>query len=617
MNNFSHRNEKHTVLIADDDSSVRCLLEITLTNAGFKVIETKNGLEALSAYHQHQPDIVLLDVEMPFKDGHQVCREIRKTEHGQQVPVVMITGTDDVHAVNQAFEMGATDFIAKPIHWPMIGHRVRYLMRANKSFAKVKSNETKMRYLALHDELTGLPNRQQFRHDLSNIIKLAKRYNFEGAVLFIDLDRFKRINDTLGHTYGDLLLKQIARRLEDKLRETDMVARNNHTDRLSKVARLGGDEFTVILSRLENPNAAAKVAERIIQALAQPFNLDGHEVVVTPSIGIATFPANGLSTDEVLMHADRAMYCSKENGGNGYQFYIESMSAKALERLQMESDLRKAIEREELVLHYQPQVEPATGQIIGVEVLVRWQHPPTGLVPPCEFIPLAEETGLIALLGEWVLRTACQQMKSWHDAGLPRIRVAVNLSSQQFRQNDLMDRVNAILTETGLAPKYLELELTEGSIMRDVEETMLTLDAIKQRGISLSVDDFGTGYSSLKYLKRFPIDTLKIDRCFINDITQNREDVAIVKAIITLAKNLKLEVVAEGVETNEQLALLNDCGRCIVQGFLYSKPLVAKEFAKLLQTGYAKINNRKPLAKVYRLSSTGPANKTQKVTNRI
>ncbi|MGI8738891.1 MAG: EAL domain-containing protein [Gammaproteobacteria bacterium] len=445
-----------------------------------------------------------------------------------------------------------------------------------------KRAEEKILYLAYYDSLTGLPNRQSFVEHLERTQALARRHGRMMAVLFLDLDNFKRINDTLGHTAGDRILEAVAERLTTSVRDSDCIARDLEPQINRDVARFGGDEFIVLLTEINHIEDAARVARRILNTLSQPMVLGGQELFVTPSIGIGVFPHDGHDADSLLKNADAAMCHAKEAGRNTYQFYAASMNARALERLGLESRLRKALEHGELLLHYQPQVEVVSGEIVGVEALIRWQNPELGLVSPTEFIPLAEDSGMIVAIGEWVLRTACAQNMAWQNAGCARVRVAVNISGLQFRRSGLVETVQRILAETGLPPEFLELELTESTIMRNAGETIAALQRFKRMSISLSIDDFGTGYSSLSYLKRFPLDTLKIDASFVRDITDDADDKSITTAIIAMAHGLGLKVIAEGVETETQLAFLRKHGCDEVQGFFFSKPLPVDECAELI-----------------------------------
>ena len=456
-----------------------------------------------------------------------------------------------------------------------------------------KNAEEKMHYLAMYDALTGLPNRQLFQEQLEHAVLRAQRSGSNFGVMFIDLDRFKRINDTLGHATGDMLLREVSMRLGGCVRGGDVVARESSETGYQeareippgRVARLAGDEFTVTLDTLKNPQDAARVAQRILAEMSRPFVLNGNEVVVTASVGIAIFPQDGEQASVLLKNADSAMYQAKELGKNTYHFFAGDMNSAAVEKLKMESELRHALERNELLLHYQPKVDARSGRITGVEALMRWQHPERGLVPPGVFIPVAEETGLIVAMGEWVLEEACRQKKIWRDAGLPGIDMAINLASPSFRKTDLVERVSDTLTRYGVPPAELCLEATESILMRDADVTMGTLNRLRDLGVKLSVDDFGTGYSSLSYLRRFPINQLKIDRSFVQDITSSPDDAAIIAAIVSLARTLKLEVVAEGVETADQMRRLIEQGCRIMQGFYFSKPLTPEDLTRLLTRG--------------------------------
>ena len=436
-----------------------------------------------------------------------------------------------------------------------------------------KLSEERIYHLAHYDVLTGLPNRSSFHKGFEDALLHAERHSRRVALLFLDLDHFKLINDASGHPAGDELLKQVALRLKETVREEDTVA------------RLGGDEFTVLLDDIHSVEDASLVAEKILQQLAKPFRLDHSELVITASIGISLFPNDGNDVSTLLKNADTAMYRAKERGRNNFQFFTVEMNTRALERLSLQSALRSALKRNEFLLHYQPQVDMQSGEIIGLEASVRWQHPEQGLVPPGIFIPVAEESGLIVPLGEWVMKEACTQNRRWLDEGLPAVRIAVNLSGRQFVRQDLLGVVRKVLDEAGLEPQYLELELTESTIMEHVDETIETLLALRKLGVHFAIDDFGTGYSSMAYLKRFTIDKLKIDQSFVRDLATDSDDAAIVTATIAMAHNLNLTVIAEGVETEEQLHFLKDNGCEQMQGYYFSRPLPAQEITELLRSG--------------------------------
>ncbi len=437
--------------------------------------------------------------------------------------------------------------------------------------------------LAYFDLVTGLPNRAQLNEQLRYTLKLAKRNDTRFALLFLDLDHFKQVNDTLGHDAGDDLLKQVSTRLTHVVRESDMVSssdvgetddsENQHT-----VARLGGDEFVVLLGQINRAEDAARVAERIAQSIGLPYQIGENTVSVTTTIGISVFPADGITSEILMKNADVAMYHAKESGRNGYQFYSRNIHEQALARFSLEGDLKSAIENEQLTLVYQPKVNMSNGSLAGVEALVRWNHPERGAVNPSEFIPLAEETGLILPLGRWVLRQSCKQMRLWIDSGLPEFAIAVNCSSVQFTRSDMIQDINEAIEYSGLDPYLLEIELTESLLLQDIEVGIDILRSMKELGIQVAIDDFGTGFSSLSYLKRLPVDKLKIDRSFVSDLCVDAGDVAIVSAIITLSHNLNLTVVAEGVETQQQYDILRgfDCNEA--QGFLISHPMAQAEF---------------------------------------
>ena len=403
------------------------------------------------------------------------------------------------------------------------------------------------------------------------------------ALLFFDIDNFKHINDTIGHKAGDELLKSIAARLMISMRKTDSISRSSTEDSEHLVARLGGDEFTILLTDVRNIQDPAIVAQRILNMMLEPFIIGVQEVFVTASVGIAVYPADGKDIDTLLINADVAMYQAKNHGKNNYQYYTESMNIFTFERFAIETKLRKAIEQNEFMLFYQPQIDISTGRMIGVEALIRWLQPDLVLIKPGQFIPLAEQTGLIIPIGEWVLRTACAENRAWQKAGLKPMRMTTNVSSIQFAQQNFVESVSSILSDTGLEPKYLQLELTEGTIMQDSQTTIKKLQSLKTMGIQIAIDDFGTGYSSLSYLKRFPLSTLKIDYSFVKDLITSTNDQAIVKAIINLAHNFNLKVIAEGVENRKQLAFLSGCGCEGVQGHLICPPVNSSVLGEFLK----------------------------------
>lgn len=474
----------------------------------------------------------------------------------------------------------------------LVAQRTADLEAANKQLQEElrirREAEDKAMHMAYHDSVTNLPNRYLCRDRLQQTISSAKQHNRRLAVLFLDLDNFKRINDTFGHDKGDAILRSVSERIAKYLRKSDTVAHLPIDNFQNTFARLGGDEFTILLSEVNNIQGVAKVASRIIDLFSQPFVLTGHEIFITTSIGIAMYPDDGHDAETLLKNADTAMYHAKSNGKNHYQFFSEAMNTAAVERFTLENNLRKAFERSEFQLYYQPLIDTRSNNIFAAETLIRWNHPEKGLIPPNEFIPLAEEIGLIVPLGEWVLHTACTQNREWQSAGFPPMIISVNISAAQFRQNNFIKSVTRALNDSGLEPHYLVLELTESILIETTRTTISALNELKAMGIKLSIDDFGTGYSSLSYLKRFPIDTLKIDRSFLRDIFTSHDNKAIVKAIIALAKSMNLKVIAEGVETIEQKAFLNRQGVYRMQGYLFSSPLPANTFTSILTGNHTK-----------------------------
>ncbi|HEX4510202.1 MAG TPA: EAL domain-containing protein [Burkholderiaceae bacterium] len=434
-----------------------------------------------------------------------------------------------------------------------------------------RASARRIEHMAYHDALTGLPNRLQFSRVLEQSLLDARRARKQLAMMFIDLDRFKNINDTLGHEAGDALLKDVAVRLGAALRPSD------------RVARLGGDEFVVLVTEIDDDRAIATVARQVLATVAKPCRLGDQDFRVTASIGISVYPIDGLDEPTLMKHADIAMYQAKEDGRNAFVFYAEDLNHHSMERLAFESNLRHALEDRQLELHYQPKVDCKTGRVTGVEALLRWQHPDLGLVPPVKFISLAEETGLIVPIGRWVLRQACRQLMAWRMAGLPPLRMAVNLSGRQFADERLLEDVRAVLMETGLPPDSLEIEITETVLMADVRKTRAVLKAFRALDIRLSIDDFGTGYSSLSNLKRFPVDTIKVDRSFVRDLATSDDDKAIAHAIIAMGRTLGMSIVAEGVETDAQAAFLREQGCDEIQGFFYSRPVPPAELEQLLR----------------------------------
>jgi diguanylate cyclase (GGDEF)-like protein/PAS domain S-box-containing protein len=691
-------------LVVDDDPTFRALSRLALEQFDLRVEEAGNGRSGVELAQQLQPDIVILDLQMPEMDGFAACTALRRLPGGERLPILIMTGLDDVEAIAHAYEVGATDFITKPCNGLVLGQRVRYMLRASNMFEALlrsetrltqaqriahlggwewdlsadrfeisgetsrilgvaerdfggtrrdylafvhpedrervaaviddavcdrvgfdldhrivrpdgserivhaqgevlcdqqgsavrmvgtlqdateqRQAETKIYFLANYDGLTHLPNRQLFQHRVAEALLMAKEKSTIGAVLLVNLDRFQRVNDTFGHRVGDGLLQKIAERFCLGIRTDDGVAQFVSADN-ALVARFGNDQFALLLTNLSTVQDPAKVAQRLLALLGDPYEIDDQHLVVTASIGISLLVSDGEDVDTLLRNADAAMHAAKEGGRNTYQFYRASMNRALADRMALEDQLRRALERNEFFLYYQPVAGVLLRDIVGVEALIRWRHPKRGLIPPVEFIPVAEQEELIVAIGEWVLRTACAQQRAWRESGLPPMKVSINVSSLQFRQADLARKITTIIYETKADPKFLELELTETMLMNDSQHTAVMLRQLKELGVRLALDDFGTGYSSLAYLRKFPIDTLKIDIAFIRDIKPGSEEATITGAIIALGRALKLRVIAEGVETEAQLAFLRGRGCDEFQGYLFSRPVPAHEVPDLIRS---------------------------------
>ncbi len=688
----------YTVLIVDDDPGVRLLMKYALQNNDVKIYEADSGEQALILFNETSPDIILLDVSMPGMSGFECCKQLRSTDKGLQCAIVMVTALDKPQDIETAFEAGATDFMTKPLKWPLFSHRVRYILKANKTLLALSRNQSRLSkaqsianlgywewdfnspyldfskelfsmlglsdvdskvnfrsalkhvhpedrglliqslrqalaenksydieyriiradgeilvfhdrtdsiqeygyrriigtlhdvtaqkrsekeisYYAYYDTLTKLPNRRLFLNQFESSLAVAKRRSEKVCLLFIDLDHFKNINDSFGHHSGDLVLSEAAARIKNAVRVSDIVSAG---EVINKVARLAGDEFTVLLCEVSAVENAVVIAQRIIDAFSKPFLLDHDSVYVTVSIGIASYPDDSDSVQELLQNADVAMYHAKESGRNNYKFFSEDLNVYLKNRIAIENDLRTALKNDELVLYYQPQFCNDKSSIIGFEALLRWQHPTRGLLSPDAFIEIAEASGLIVPMGKWVLVEACKQAAIWAEKSEKKYRMAVNLSALQFNHQQLSEQVLEALEVSGLDPCLLELEITESAIIQNVTDTLAVLVSLKALGINLAIDDFGTGYSSLNYLKSFPIDTLKVDKSFIDQIVTNQKDAAIAQTILQLADNLGLLSIAEGVETVEQLDGLKTMGCTQFQGFYFSKPLPVDQVEALI-----------------------------------
>jgi len=675
------------VLVVDDEAFMRRAFRDALEAAGYRVEEACCGREALDLFQRVRPGLLILDLVMPGMDGFETCAALRSRDVGRHTPILAVTGLRDTASIHRAVEVGATDFITKPVNWELLGYRLRYLLRTGQALEKLirseadlrllragvealpigitisdpegrilytnpaeatmhgylveellnrqaqvlaphhlhctwplekiekygvwrresvnqrkggeefpvqlssvavrnpegeflgittaceeiterKRNEARIHQLAYYDPLSNLPNRTLFLDRLQKALALADRTTQPVAVLFLDLDNFKDINDTQGHDFGDRLLKEVAQRLSGCIRTTDTLA------------RIGGDEFVVMLTSAGGQMTASATATRILESFRSPFDIEDRRIYAGISIGIALYPDDASDLEGLMRSADTAMYQAKARGRQNFQFFSASMNQEVVEKVALESALRQAIEREEFTLSYQPQWDLRTGRSCGVEVLLRWHHPDLGEVSPTRFIPLAENSGQIIRLGEWLLRAACTQASLWAQAGCPVERVAVNISGHQLREPGFPDFLLGLLAETNIDPGKLDLEFTESVLMEHAGQAMAVLKALREMGIHFSIDDFGTGYSSLSYLKHFPVNRIKIDRGFIAGIGCDPGDGAIVAAVIALSHTLKIRVLAEGVENREQLEFLKGHGCDEVQGYLLGAPMSATELAR-------------------------------------
>ena len=686
-----------SILVVDDAPDARLVMQAALRKAGYDVRLAADGEEALRQFRDQPADLVMLDVDMPGRSGYEVCAELR-AQAGVLLPIVMVTGLDDVGSVNAGYQSGATDFFSKPINWAHFGHRLQYLFRTHEATLNLRAAESRMaailealpdylfeldldghvidvwapgaqslagldgavvgrniadilpaaatdvcmaalrtahdtgssngrqfelprgdghawfelsvsrkavlegetpRFillarditerkdaeqrivrLAYFDSLTGLPNRLTFLDRVDHEIRRSADTGRRLAVLFMDLDGFKNVNDTLGHSAGDRVLQAAADRLRASLRPTDLLARAGSAGGGVEFARLGGDEFTALVLDIHGPDDVLAVADRIGQAMRSPFVIDERTLTLTASLGIAIHPDDGVDAETLLKHADTAMYHAKSAGRDNAQVYSAALTEHLRARMELDADLRVALERGEFRLVYQPQIDVTSGRVHSLEALLRWQHPVRGVVMPQDFVPLAEETGLIEAIGQWVLLTACAEASAWMQAGVP-MAVAVNLSPTQFRRPTLPQMVERVLAETGLPPELLEVEITEGVLMDNTAIAQGLLRDLRAQGVRTALDDFGTGYSSLAYLTRMPIGKIKIDRVFVAGLLDGGESAAIVRAVLAMADSLGMDVTAEGVETLPQAQALMAIGCNYLQGYYLSRPVLAADVPAL------------------------------------
>ena len=574
-----------TVLVVDDDPGARLLMGTALEMAGFGVTTAADGAAALTEFRARPVDCVVLDVVMPGMSGFDVCRALRAMPDCRYVPILMQTSLDDMESVNRAYEAGATDFSSKGINPMLLAQRVKFLVRAKQTQDQLRESEARVRYLAHYDPLTALPNRLRLLQILGVHVAWAEPRHKGVAVLMLDVDNFSRINDTQGQSVGNALLKEIAARLQLCVRDAQSVTGSTDAD-VSKdindwVSRTGADEFALALPGVSTVEAARVVARRVQLTLERPFAFAQQEIPLSASIGISVFPLDADGAEALVKNADAAMHHAKKAGQNGVEFFKKSISTRAAQHLSLEADLRKAVERQEFTLHYQPRLSLKDLRVEAVEALLRWSHPQRGFVPPDEFIPLAEQSGLIVEIGDWVLREACAQARRWRDAGAPGRQVAVNVSGIQFRDGSLVGRVANAIDAAGIDSRTIELEFTEGALIEYSSAVSKAVKSLKDLGVATALDDFGTGYSSMSYLRHFPIDTLKIDRSFVRDIASKiTGNAPLVDAIIAMAKSLGLATVAEGVETEAQWQYLRDRDATQVQGFLFCRPLPIAELER-------------------------------------
>ena len=597
------RQDKPSILIIDDDEQIRGLLTETLKDR-ILCTSVDSAEKALAVLANVEFSLVVSDINMSGISGLELVPRI--SQMAPDTVVVMISGQQAIESAIEAMRVGAYDYITKPLDIRHVRAAVERAMTHHELLTQkrryedlleelVEKRTAEVQHLAYYDSLTDLPNRTLFVDRLQQTLVTAAHNNQLAALVLVSIDRFEKINDTLGHATGDLLLQQVAGRLAQRTKKGDTIA------------RFGGDEFAFLLTSIERTDAAAEFARELLEALLLSFRLETQELYLDASIGISVFPDDGADAETIMKNAGAALFRAKRKGGGGYEFYSTDMNAEAVKRLALETDLRRAVANQEFVTYYQPVIDFSSGEVIGLEAMVRWQHPELGILAPAEFIDIAEDTGMILAIGDQVFATAAAQTRRWQDAGLQDLRIAINVSARQFREKNFPDRIAQILGQAHLDPQSVELEITETSIMERGESALTVLREIRNMGIRIAIDDFGTGYSSLSYLKRLPIDCVKLDRSFVSGATTDPKDAALVMAIITLAHNLDLKVVAEGVETEEQRDFLKLLRCDAGQGYLFGKPMPAAVFEATI-TG-------NPRRKGNALTSSGP--KKSKVSQRI
>lgn len=605
---------KPLVLVADDDEAARLLLEYALTDANLRVVQAQDGREAVDAFPRERPDIVLLDVNMPTMDGYEACRMLRTLPGGEHVPVLMVSAHEGMQSINSAYAAGATDFLTKSSNWATVAYRVRYMLRTARALVEAEQAasqgacmpgtpqdagerpavEVDIRQPERVDSLTRLPNRGMFREQLARAIAGCAREAQRLVLMYLDLDRFKRINDAYGHAVGDMVLAAAAKRIAACVRSSETVRSDplehpagGEAHAAAKVphrlGRPGGDKFGLFLANIGEPRDAATVARRILAELARPLLVGPHEISLGASIGIAIYPTDGEDSDILLANAEAAAYRAKEEGRNSYRFYSSAMNARTFHRPSLEDALRKAVDKNEFVLHYQPVVGIADGRVLGAEALIRWQHPQLGLVLPAEFLGLAEETGLMIPIGEWVLERACREAAAWQAIAPCAPTVSVNVPALQLHHPAMLQSLQRALQGSALDARLLTLELPESALKGDAATTPDFLRQFAATGVRLCVDNFGAADSSFVHLRGLPLHSVKIDRSFMLDLAGNPDAAALARALAAMAGSLGLSVFAKGVETPAQLGFLREIGCEAYQGHLFSPALPADEFAQLLR----------------------------------